>query len=225
MVAMCDEYYDTECFACSTCLNDEVGHTIAIGATWGTRTPKDSDYVAACRCVTADNSKGISICNSGCGDPNTVCWAGVGCALNERNCDKNKCTCKPSDILSNAMTFGQCKSQCDRVGMVVPSNNAGMTAATNTGCDINGLEMWINEPVVNAGTELTVNTSNVFSGIKGRSGYWIDQILFQFTGCGGTQNSVCSNCSECSNGQYRSSDCSGTQNSVCSTCSTCSSGE
>lgn len=43
------------------------------------------------------------------------------------------------------MTYAQCSAQCAAVGMVVPFDQAGMTASANTGCNINGREMWMNK--------------------------------------------------------------------------------
>ena len=41
------------------------------------------------------------------------------------------------------MTFTQCRDQCERVGLVMPKNNAGVQASKNTGCNINGRKMWV----------------------------------------------------------------------------------
>ena len=80
--------------------------TIATGNTWGSLAEKDSDsHQAMCRCHKADYSEGLSVCNSGCGDPTTVCNDDFGCAFAEKGCDANKCSCKPLDISSNTMTY------------------------------------------------------------------------------------------------------------------------
>ena len=107
-----------------------------------TENPEESAR-AKCRCVSLDKSKGISICNSGCGDPNTVCWEGVGCDSSERGCNKDKCTCKPKDYGENMMTFAECAKQCDRVGMQIPSDDAGVQASKGTGCGTDSHAMWI----------------------------------------------------------------------------------
>merc|ERR1719181_1577703 len=111
--------------------------TIRKGKKWACKATRASSHKAYCRCATADNKKAISICNSGCGGPNKVCWKGVGCASNERRCNKNKCTCKPSGSPGNTMTYSMCEYQCKEAGMLVVAGAAGVAAGTNTGCNIN----------------------------------------------------------------------------------------
>merc|ERR1711907_540239 len=78
------------------CADYDVGKTISTGSgSWSGRSAaKAHNYKAHCRC--ASSSKAISICNTGCGDPDTVCSNSFGCASNERACNKDKCTCKPN---------------------------------------------------------------------------------------------------------------------------------
>ena len=99
-----------------------------------------------CRCVSEDLSKGISICNTGCGDPDKQCTSDFGCTRGQRGCNKDKCTCKPfayDGIETNFMTYTMCYDQCAAVGMVIPSNEEGVEAARSTGCKANGKRIWI----------------------------------------------------------------------------------
>jgi len=117
------------------------GKTVARGSQYGAVTQQtDVEKKAYCRCVTADNSKGISICNTGCGNPNKICDTTFGCT---GGCNAQKCTCKPHDVATNDMTFAQCKEQCARVNMQIPMGQAGISGSTGTGCNINGYIMWV----------------------------------------------------------------------------------
>jgi hypothetical protein len=123
------------------------GTTIAAGGDFSSeRTEQRSQtHKAKCRCVTGDSTKGISICVTGCGDPVFVCWMGMGCASDEKSCNGGKCTCKPSDQHENTMTFDECKRQCGRVGMSIPGDDIGVSAARGTGCGTDSEEMWIDD--------------------------------------------------------------------------------
>jgi hypothetical protein len=136
-------YLEVLGYASQTGKGSMEGSVIRRGANWGTSTSKTSTFKAMCRCVKEDNSKGISICRSGCGSPNKVCDNTFGCSSGERNCNKNKCTCKPKDINTNTMTFAQCRTQCVRIGMIIPKDKAGIDAARNTGCNANGKTLWV----------------------------------------------------------------------------------
>ena len=123
------------------------GTTIAAGGDFSSeRTEQRSQtHKAKCRCVTGDSTKGISICVTGCGDPVKACWMGMGCASDEKSCNGGKCTCKPSDQHENTMTFDECKRQCGRVGMSIPGDDIGVSAARGTGCGTDSEEMWIDD--------------------------------------------------------------------------------
>lgn len=54
-------------------------NTLAQGSVWGDLTVKTETDKAYCRCHKPDFSKGLSICNTGCGNPNQVCSAEFGC--------------------------------------------------------------------------------------------------------------------------------------------------
>ena len=84
--------------------------TLARGNTWdeSTLTQRDFMYEAYCRCVSSDYTEGISICNTGCGNPTTVCSTDFGCTLEEHWCNPDQCTCKPDGIDGNTMTYQQC---------------------------------------------------------------------------------------------------------------------
>ena len=79
--------------------------TIAAGSTWAGFAEKGEHDLAYCRCHTEDFTEGISICNTGCGDPNQVCDDSFGCLDYELACDNTKCTCKPEGIATNTMTY------------------------------------------------------------------------------------------------------------------------
>ena len=90
---------------------------IEYGNNFNSRRTEDPDQSAKakCRCVSPDNSRAISICNSGCGDPNRICWEGVGCSSSDE-CNKDTCTCKPKDVNGNTMAFAECRKQCAQWG-------------------------------------------------------------------------------------------------------------
>ena len=124
---------------------------------------------AHCRCVSRayveHNRKGLSICNSGCGASTTICDRRFGCHGSDRQCNSGYlqpvmnddhsmtgeerfvgCTCKPR--ISNGpgindMTIRQCRTECARVGMMIPTTNAHVREAANTGCDPNTLDIWV----------------------------------------------------------------------------------
>ena len=107
---------------------------------------RGENHTASCRCVTKDKKLAISICNTGCGDPNQVCSMSFGCEHHERSCNSSKCTCKPANYNhSNLMTFDMCMRQCNLVGMTIPTDEKGVEAAKGTGCDIDCEEMWIDQ--------------------------------------------------------------------------------
>ena len=113
-------------------------------------------YEAYCRCVSPDYTEGISICNTGCGNPTTVCTTDFGCEYSERSCNADQCTCKPDGIDTNTMTYAQCTDQCALAGMVMLDNTLeAVQAASNTGCNINGYETWIH---TDGATELPDST-------------------------------------------------------------------
>ena len=121
---------------------------LAKGSVWdeSTITEEDLDYKAKCRCVSHDLSKGISMCNTGCGDPTTTCSSAFGCARNERSCNADKCACKPfayEGIETNFMTYQMCYDQCAAIGMELPYNKEGIEAASNTGGGTNGKRIWL----------------------------------------------------------------------------------
>lgn len=107
---------------------------------------------AVCRCVTADSSKGLSICHRGCGNPDKVCDNNFGCSDIQKSCDNTRCTCQPYNITAERKyTFTQCEQQCSRLGMQVPFNKDSLKATDGTGCNGNTANVWINpfnEPVV-----------------------------------------------------------------------------
>lgn len=121
-------------------------------------------YEAYCRCVTPDHTEGISICNTGCGNPTDVCTPDFGCAPTEAGCNAETCTCKPNGIDTNTMTYQDCVDQCALADMIVPDGELGVTAARNTGCSINAYEMWVNtdgavelpDPMVNCDNDDTI---------------------------------------------------------------------
>ena len=117
--------------------------TISQGTYYENLAEKTELDVAYCRCHTEDFLEGISICNTGCGDPNTVCNDSFGCAANELACNNQKCTCKPDGIETNTMTYQECHDQCTAIGMVPVTGAEGVAASINTGCNINGLETWV----------------------------------------------------------------------------------
>jgi len=108
------------------------------------RPTKVPTYKAQCRCVSPDLALGISICNTGCGDPVAVCDNTFGCSVSQKACG-GTCTCKPESTVTDltAMTFQNCHLQCSRIGMVVPSTPEGVAASLDTGCGTNSLEMWV----------------------------------------------------------------------------------
>jgi len=118
--------------------------TIPEGGTWTIPEEKDVNHQAYCRCVNEDSTKGLSICNSGCGNPDKVCDNTFGCDKNNKACDKNKCTCKPYELVENKMTFNDCAKQCKRIDMKMVTNMTDIKTANDTGCNINGYEMWVN---------------------------------------------------------------------------------
>lgn len=118
--------------------------SIPKGATWTIPEEKDVNYKAYCRCVNEDSTKGVSICNSGCGDPNKVCNKTFGCHDSIKGCDKDKCTCKPYEVLiENKMTFNECEKQCKRIDMRMIGDSTDVNTANSTGCGINSSEMWV----------------------------------------------------------------------------------
>ena len=120
-----------------------IGNTIARGGSWSRPQLKSPEYKAYCRCISNDNTKGISICNTGCGNPNKICNTNFGCTPSNRGCNNNRCTCKPENISGNTMTYKQCSEQCNRINMKIPANSHQVSIANRTGCNINGREMWV----------------------------------------------------------------------------------
>ena len=128
---------------CECSLSALAGSSIpeAYGA-W-TPTQQGAQDLAYCRCVSMDGTSGLSICNTGCGAPDTVCTKLFGCTGDERTCDKTKCTCKPEALTSNTMTFSECRYQCSRLSQRIPANYDETQSASGTGCDTNSVEMWV----------------------------------------------------------------------------------
>ena len=158
--------------------------TIPKGNEWkGLTENRDSQHKAHCRCVDGQITKGISICNNGCGNPNKICDTDFGCTEEEKKCDQNKCTCKPSGLNNNGdeniMTFQECTEQCNRIGMIIPTNNDGRETAESTGCGMDSLEIWINH----CETEVTCSDAETghMLGIIG----WFHWITFHWNGIGG----------------------------------------
>ena len=120
-----------------------IGSTIARGDRWSTPQQKNAEEKAYCRCVSNDNTKGISVCNTGCGSPDKICNTNFGCTPSNRGCNRNRCTCKPENISGNTMTYKECSEQCSRVNMKIPANSQEVGIAKSTGCNINGREMWV----------------------------------------------------------------------------------
>merc|ERR1711871_203233 len=108
-----------------------------------TKTARYSSEKAGCRCVNNDISKGLSICNDGCGvDEKTAhCNSTSGCTRG--SCANLTCMCKPSHVTGKEMTYDECQAECAIAGMAIPFNEAGVTQAQNTGCSYNGRSIWI----------------------------------------------------------------------------------
>jgi hypothetical protein len=120
-----------------------IGTTIERGGRWSIPQQKNAGYKAYCRCISKDNTKGISVCNTGCGNPNQICNTNFGCTPSNRGCNKDRCTCKPENISGNTMTYKECSEQCNRINMKIPENSQQVSIAKSTGCDIEGREMWV----------------------------------------------------------------------------------
>ena len=99
---------------------------------------------AKCRCSAPDLSKGLSICNDGCGNPNTVCNENYGCTDVHKGCRADSCTCKPDGLQGSDYTFTECEQQCARIGMLVPWSQESVFASESTGCNTNSKTMWVN---------------------------------------------------------------------------------
>lgn len=105
-------------------------------------TERDFMFQAMCRCVSADYTEAISICNSGYGDPTEVCSPDFGCNFSENGYTAAECTCQPDGIDSNSMTYQQCADQCAIADMIMVDSQDATALAKHTGCGINGMEMW-----------------------------------------------------------------------------------
>ena len=114
--------------------------TLAKGKIWSTETMSERDftYKAKCRCTTPDLTEGLSMCVTGCGNPNQVCSTDFGCTNAESGCNKNKCTCMPDGIDTNTMTYQECFDQCAAVDMIMIEGEEAVALAKGTGCNIDG---------------------------------------------------------------------------------------
>jgi hypothetical protein len=135
------------------------------GDSWHTpKTESNSGASAQCRC--SDGTRQISMCATGCGNPEDVNWScytaptvgnkHLGCLSSAKGCQNGAsgspsgvaCTCSPSlyNVGGNPgklFTYEQCMEECGRVNMYVISNQQEQGWATGTGCNTNGAKMWM----------------------------------------------------------------------------------
>merc|ERR1712072_83296 len=124
--------------------------TVANGQTdnQGTTAANPGDK-ARCRCIK--NGHGISICNTGCGNPDAALTSSAaGCSGSAQKCDKASCTFKPGAAdttdsgVGNDMTADACHAQCKLWGGDVQTKSQ-VSNAKNTGCNSNGAKNWVKE--------------------------------------------------------------------------------